>query len=44
MNDFRGAFADDVDAEDFAGVRVKQNFQHAGVIADDLRLGKLFIF
>ena len=44
VHDFRGAFSDDVDTEDFACVRMEENFQHAGVIADDLRLGQLFIF
>jgi hypothetical protein len=26
MHDFRGAFSDDVDAEDFARVRMEKNF------------------
>jgi hypothetical protein len=43
VDDFGGAFSDDVDAEDFARVGVEENFHHAGVIADDLRFGKLFI-
>src|SRR5262249_53604750 len=39
VNDFRGLFAQDVDAEELHVIGTKKQFQKAGTVADDLAAG-----
>jgi len=43
VHNFGGAFTDHVDAEDLSRVRVKENFQHSSVVANDLGLGQFLV-